>query len=275
MITRLGCALLAATILSAVAPADAAAKWTPLFNGKNLDNFDIAYSSKPPDDRPASALFEVRNGMVHTYPGAQAGTSQPSGYFQTRDEHSDYVLHIEYKWGHKKFAPRMTRLRDAGLVFHTYENVTNSWPRGIEYQIEDSDVGDLWLISSQADSTIKPNAYHHDPDPLQNNASYYAPASDGGQTETLGKHNGYVRLRHGAEYEKPSWNSVDVVVRGDSATYLVNGQVNMRITNLKKWDAASNGWVRLDRGRILFQAEYAEIYYRNIRIRPVMESDAK
>jgi hypothetical protein len=31
----------------------------------------------------------------------------------------------------------------------------------------------------------------------------------------------------------------------------------------------------LDRGKILFQAEYAEISYRNIKIRPVQESDPK
>lgn len=49
--------------------APAAPQWTALFNGKNLDNFDIAYSSKPVDSRPASAMFEVKDGVVHTYPG--------------------------------------------------------------------------------------------------------------------------------------------------------------------------------------------------------------
>ena len=68
---------------------------------------------------------------------------------------------------------------------------------------------------------------------------------------------------------------MDVVVRGDSAVYLGNGQVNMRVTHMKKWDAASGNWSRLDRGKILFQAEYAEISYRNIKIRPVQESDPK
>ena len=68
---------------------------------------------------------------------------------------------------------------------------------------------------------------------------------------------------------------MDVVVRGDSAVYLVNGQVNMRFTHMKKWDAVSNGWARLDRGKILLQAEYAEISYRDIKIRPVLEADPK
>jgi hypothetical protein len=253
-------------------PVQAAAQWTALFNGRNLDNFDIAYSSRPVDGRPASALFEIADGVVHTYPGQEAGSAQPSAYFQTRDEHSDYVLHIEYKWGEKKFAPRMALLKDAGLIFHTYENVENSWPHGIECQIEDKDVGDLWIISAQADVATKSAAPQPGPDPLQDNSPYYAPD---GQVATYGDRNKYIRIRHSANFEKPGWNNVDVVVRGDSAVYLVNGQVNMRITHMKKWDAASNSWARLDRGKILFQAEYAEISYRNIKIRPVLESDPK
>jgi len=252
--------------------AMAAPQWTALFNGKNLDNFDIAYSSKPVDGRPASAMFQVKDGVVHTYPGQEAGSDQPSAYFQTRDEHSDYVLHVEYKWGDKKFAPRMQRLKDAGLIFHTYENVENSWPHGIECQIEDTDVGDLWIVSAQADVATKSPPPPSGPDPLQDSSPYYVP---GGTVATYGDHNKYVRIRHSANLEKPGWNSVNVVVRGDSAVYLVNGKVNMRITHMKKWDAASNSWQPLTRGRILFQAEFAEVSYRNIKIRPVEESDPK
>lgn len=261
---------LAVAVMLALTQPATAAGWTALFNGRNLDNFRIAYSSVPVDGRPASALFEVKDGMVHTYPGQAAGTPQPSAYFQTKSEYSNYVLHLEYKWGDRKFAPRMARLKDAGIVFHTYEDVEHSWPHGIECQIEDSDVGDLWLISSQADVATKAASYRPQPDPLQDGAPYYAPD---GQAATYGDHGKYVRIRHAADLEHPGWNSVDVVVRGDSAVYLVNGQADMRVTRMRKWDAATNGWARLDRGKILFQAEYAEVYYRNIKIRPVRKSD--
>lgn len=267
MILRVAVLLLAMTM-----PLQAADRWTMLFNGRTLDNFRVAYSSLPADGRPASALFEVRGGMVHTYPGAEAGSRQPSAYFQTRDDYHDYVLHLEYRWGDKKFAPRMDRLKDAGIVFHTYKDVDHSWPRGVEFQIEDTDVGDVWLISAQADIASRRSAYHPDPDPLQNGAPYYDPD---GQLTGYGDHDKYVRIRHSAEYEKPGWNSVDLVVRGDSAVYLVNGQVNMRLRNMRQWDAASGTWQKLDRGKILFQAEYAEIFYRNIKIRPVKESDPR
>lgn len=258
--------------LAVLYPVQAYAAWTRLFNGKDLNNFRIAYSSLPVDGRPASALFEVQGGMVHTYPGQVSGSLQPSAYFQTRTDYSDYVLHLEYKWGGKKFAPRMARLRDAGIIFHSYQDVEHSWPRGIECQIEEGDVGDLWLISAQADVATKPSVYQPYPDPLQNGSAYFDPD---GRAQTYGDRGRYVRVRHSAEFEHPGWNRVDVIVRGDSAIYLVNGQINMRISHMKKWDPSSGQWVRLDRGKILFQAEYAEVYYRNIKIRPVRETDPK
>lgn len=252
------------------APAWASPQWTPLFNGKNLDNFDIAYASKPADGRPASALFEVRDGIISTYPGQLAGSTQAAAYFQTRDEHRDFVLHLEYKWGEQKYAPRMQRVMDAGLVFHIYDSQPNNWPYGVEYQIEDGNVADLWLLSATADVSTRPNAWHRMPDPLQNNSPYYAPD---GQVAIQGGYRKFLRIRHAANFEKPGWNSVDVVVRGDSAVYLINGKVGMRLANMKKWDGQR--WVRLDRGKILFKAEYADISYRDIKIRPVTETDPR
>lgn len=265
---RAGFAVLSLILLAM--PARAAAQWMPLFNGKDLDNFDIAYASKPVDGRLPSALFEVRDGIISTYPGQQAGSTQAAAYFQTRGEHRDFVLHLEYKWGEKKYTPRMHRVMDAGLVFHIYDSQPNNWPYGVEYQIEDDNVGDLWLLSATADVSTKPNLAPRTPDPLQDNAPYYAPD---GQTATQGGYRKFLRIRHAANLEKSGWNSVDVVVRGDQAVYLINGQAVMRLTNMKKWDGQN--WVRLDHGKILFQAEYADISYRDIKIRPVTESDPR
>ena len=65
------------------------------------------------------------------------------------------------------------------------------------------------------------------------------------------------------------WNTLEIVVKGDTATHIVNGFVNMRAKDFKQWDEPSKSWVRLGHGKIAIQAEFAEIYYRNIRIRPL------
>ena len=57
----------------------------------------------------------------------------------------------------------------------------------------------------------------------------------------------------------PEWNTLEIVVRGDTATYIVNGFVNMRVTGLKRWDAETASWVMLDHGQIALQAEFAEL----------------
>jgi hypothetical protein len=237
--------------------------WTPLFNGETLEGWTAAWAQSPPDDRLASSLFTVENGMIHAYARDEAGTTQPQAYILTHSEYRDYRLSLEYRWGPKKFAPRMNLVRDAGLLFHVYDHSMADWPHSVEAQIQEGDTGDVWAISTRASSTIYPLT-----------GRYMKPA-DGGLPVTVGAYRDYERIRHGALNELPEWNTLEIVVRGDTATYIVNGFVNMRVTGLQRWDAQSASWVKLDRGRIALQAEYAEIFYRNIRIRPLTAVDAE
>ena len=97
----------------------------------------------------------------------------------------------------------------------------------------------------------------------------YAPAAGGGEPVTVGTWGSFQRIRHGALNELPGqWNTLEIIVRGDTATHIVNGFVNLRAWDFKQRNPAGE-WVRLDHGKISLQAEFAEIYYRNIRIRPL------
>jgi hypothetical protein len=250
------------------------AKWTSLFNGRNLDGWNIGYAAKPQDRRPPSVMFEVKDGAIHTYPLEVDGTTQPNAYLQTQIDYSDYRISLEYRWGTKRFAPRLGQVRDAGVVIHNYENPDNNWPHGVECQIEEGDTGDMWAISSQVQSTIKLDPVQ--PANAPPNAPpliVYTPPEQGGQPATIGQYMNFMRLRHSSMNEVDGWNKVEVIARGDTATYIVNGVVNMRITGIKGWDAKTGGWARLDHGKILLQAEDSEVYYRNIRIRPLTDAD--
>ena len=250
-----------AAMLCAAAPAFAQdaddGGWTPLFNGKDFAGWTIAWAQRPADERPASSVFTVENGMIHAYAGQEAGTSQQQAYILSDGDYRDYRLSLEYKWGPKKFAPRMELVRDAGLLFHVYDHSVADWPYSVEAQIQEGDTGDVWAISSRASSTVLPLT------------GRYMEPSGGGVPVTVGAYRDFERIRHGALNELPEWNTLEIVVRGDTATYIVNGFVNMRVTGLQRWDAQANSWVRLDHGPIALQAEYAEIFYRNIRIRPL------
>ena len=69
--------------------------------------------------------------------------------------------------------------------------------------------------------------------------------------------------------EREGWNRVEVIVRGDEATHVINGQVVNRVTRMKRWDETSRTWQPLTRGRILLQAEGAELFYRNVTLTPL------
>ena len=78
------------------------------------------------------------------------------GYISTEKEYGNYHLRLQYRWGEKKFEPRYKMKRDAGLYYHLI-GPDQVWPRGLQYQIEQTNVGDLIaLYGVQLDTTIDP-----------------------------------------------------------------------------------------------------------------------
>lgn len=257
--SALGAAGLACVMTTAMA-ADAG--WKPLFNGKDLKGWSTHYASKTPANAPpAASLFKVENGVIHVYPTQAAGSEQPNAYLETDGDYKDYVLSLEYQWGEKKFAPRMNLVRDAGLIYHVHRARPADWPAGSEAQIQEGDTGDAWAVSSRLSSFVNPKT------------GRYALPENGGVPTTVGNDGKFERARHSQVNEYPGWNTLEVIVRGDRATHIVNGVVNMRVSDIKGWDSASNAWVKVDHGKIVLQAESAEIFYRNIRLRPVTKAD--
>lgn len=260
--SRIFCAcvgLFAAMVASA---QDATPGWKPIFNGENLEGWSVHFASKTKADAPpASSIFEVRNGEIHAYPTQKAGTEQPNAYILTDGDHRDYVLSLEYKWGEKKFPPRLENVRDAGLLYHVHRARPSDWPACAEAQIQEGDTGDSWAISSQVSSFVDPRT------------GRYALPENGGVPVTVGKYEDFKRTRHGRVNEYPGWNTLEVIARGDRVTHIVNGVVNLRVSDLKSWDTGTNAWVKLDHGKIALQAESAEVFYRNIKIRPLTKAD--
>jgi hypothetical protein len=135
------------------------------------------------------------------------------------------------------------------------------WPASAEAQIQEGDVGDSWAVSAQVASFVNPKT------------GKYALPENGGVPVIVGRDGAFERTRHNKVNEYPGWNTLEVIVRGDRATHIVNGVINMRVQDIRGWDAAGNAWVKVERGRIALQAESAEIFYRNIRIRPLTDAD--
>ena len=82
----------------------------------------------------------------------------------------------------------------------------------------------------------------------------------------------------GAEKPKGQWNEMEIRVHGsEQATFLLNGEVVLETFNFTQKKKKDGEKTPLDKGHIGLQAEWAELMYRNIRIKelPVEESSTQ
>jgi hypothetical protein len=199
-------------------------KMKPLFNGRDLDGWYSFLTTKGKNNDPEK-VFTVENGLLHI-------TGKEFGYICTEKVFKDFHLLAEFKWGEKKYPPRDadTIKRDNGICYYMPLGEKDFvWPKSIECQVQEGDVGDMWLIDS---ATV---------------------VMDGKQTEPKD----FTMVKKKKDNEKPhgEWNLVEVIVSKGKITYIVNGVV------VNEAESPS-----LNEGKILIQSEGAEIFYRKIEI---------
>jgi hypothetical protein len=231
----------------------AAGEWKPLFNGRDLTGWYIFVNGKR--DHDPDKVVQVHDGLIHMYKDFKAGGPAPFAYIATWREFANYDLRFEYRWGEKKFGDRAKAPRDAGLIYH-FVGADKIWPRGIECQVQERDTGDIFTVWTRVSSTVAPNTVT------------YRPPEAGGIPITVGSGKEIARVIRSEMLEVAGWNKVEVQVRGTGATHLVNGRINNHWTNLLQPDPVNpDRYIPLTRGKLLLQAEGAEILYRNIEIR--------
>jgi hypothetical protein len=275
--------LLVAVLLAGVA-VRAQSGWTSLWNGKDLDGWttwmqkpsptsevgglqrdaDGKYTEPIGSGRDPLKVFTV-NADVDGRPAIRI-SGEVFGELRTRRSFKDYHLKLQFKWGEKKWPPRdrpETR-RDSGLLYHVHAEPGaegRTWARSVELQIQEHDVGDLYAVGSaiavraKARPDTKPTLYDYDP---AGEWTFFS-QSQGASGRCIKQ----------PDNEKPTgeWNTVELIVFHDDSIHIVNGKVVMRL----------HGPVRIDgdlptpvtAGPIILQSEGAEVFYRDIQIRPI------
>lgn len=201
-------------------------KASPIFKASQSNDW-YTFLEKSKKNHDPSGVFKFEEDVIHV-------SGEEFGYIATQKEYSNFHFSVEFKWGEKKYPPRVNEKRDAGILYHTdFYDGDKIWPRCLEYQIQEGDCGDVWLVDSVM-------IIHR-----------------GKQTTPMN----WIRGEKYLNNEKPNgdWNKAEVIVNNGKFIHLLNGKkVNEgELVNTKK-------------GHILLQTEGAEIYYRNATIKEFM-----
>jgi hypothetical protein len=208
-----------------VQPLTGRQAFKPLLDGRDLEGWDIFLKDKG-INKDTEHNFSVENGAVHV-------RGKELGYIRTKDSFTNYHFKVEFKWGEKKWPPREKDKRDAGICYNIPVSEPDSiWPKSIECQVQEGDVGDFWLLS-------------------------FATIEVDGRPNQPSEHTRIVKKK---DAEKPNgeWNSMEIISCNGKCIHIVNGVVV---------NAGENASVKS--GRILLQSEYSEVYYRNAMIREI------
>ncbi len=231
--------------------------FVPLFDGKTLTGWNSARNDGK-DDLGEFTVNE-KEKSIHCYAGKDQGSKQKHDCLVTEKQFSYFILMLEYKWSGNRFAPRADWDRDAGLLFHVHGNLKKIWPHSLEMQIGESPgnkmpmnrrfhSGDLFVLGGHLRAKVARDGKYHDP-----KGKLVAGRS--------------VPTRLGKEKPTGEWNEIEIHVHGsEKATFIFNGEVVLELTDIEQKNKDGK-YVPLTKGHIGIQAEWAEILYRNIRIK--------
>lgn len=240
-----------------------------LFNGKDLSNFYswlVDYKYEDPDK-----VFSV----VDQVDGAPAirVSGQRYGGLITKEEFSNYRLVAEFRWGLLTWGNRKDRTKDSGILLHCQgpegnyaKDFNGPWMRSVEFQIIQGGTGDFILVAGydEEGNRLAPkltvtatkdrdgeNAYdpHGVPREFQGGRINWF-GRDPDWKDVLG-----FRGKEDVESPEGQWTRLEAICDGDKITHIVNGNV----VNVGTGSS-------LTRGKVLFQSEGAEIYFRKIEL---------
>jgi hypothetical protein len=257
--------LITGLLLSAVALTAHADEWVSLLDHE-LSQFDvwIGVPHVSVTELP-EGTFQAKNVTQGTPMGANdvkrvftmtedngepmlAISGEIYGAVTTLEEYGNYHFSTQFKWGEKKWEPRLEKLRDTGILYHCtgeHGSFWSVWKSSMEYQVQETDLGDLYKLGgTSAEARTTDSIYDLK---SENYASR--------------------KIRACAEPDAPhgEWNHLEIYTVGTTAVHVANGVVLMVIENMKIKDTP------LSRGQIQIQCEGAEVYYKQMKIRSITE----
>lgn len=213
--------------INTLTPAEKAAGWKLLFDGKSTDGWHGYKSTTMP------ASWKAENGSLLSRPAK----GESSGDIVTAEEYADFELTLEWK---------MTTGGNSGVMYRVTDDTEHVWDSGSEYQILD-------------------NHGHMDGlNPLASAGACYAvfaPAKD--ITRPLGEWNQTRIVAKGPHVEH--WMNGEKLLEYDVDTELWRAHVKTSRYYMTAY--GQGNWGRAPKGHIALQDYGGAIEFRNIKLR--------
>ena len=156
---------------------------TNLFNGNDLNGWTCVLDTA--SEVPTDEVYGIKDGNIRI-----EGT--PFGYMRTTETHSNYKLHVEWRWVGKG--------TNSGIFLHVQDG-DKLWPTAIECQLCNGKAGDFVMLGGSKIAEI----------------------------ECVGEFP--IKDREG-DFEKPvgEWNTAEIICEGNSITVYINGELQNQAT---------------------------------------------
>lgn len=240
-----------------------------LFNGKDLSNFyTFLGDTKYEDPKRVFSVVEQIDGA----PAIRISGEGEFGGLTTSKRYTNYRLVAEFRWGDLTWGKRKNAARDSGILLHGFGPdgaYSKVWLASIECQIIEGGVGDFLAVPGvdANGKPLTPSLTAEIKKDRDGESCWHA----GGEKKTItsGRINWFGRdpdwkdtlgFRGKVDVESPfrEWTKVECDCAGDEITIRVNGQVVNKATNVSP-----------TAGKLMFQTEGAEIYFRKIELHPL------
>ncbi len=258
--------------------------WTNLLD-KNLTNWETylsyrhttSYNGAMPKDASGKMIEPVgynKNQGVFTIVEEKGEpvlrvSGEVYGCVFTKEEYENYHLKLKVKWGKNKHVPRMSKLKDSGILYHSVGksgvDYWRAWMLSQEFQIMEGHMGDYWNI---ANSAIDIRAYLPEGkmNSIANKDQAFLPFGSGSGE-------GFCMRSENKEKGNGEWTDIELICYEGKSLHIVNGEVVMVLQNSRYMENGKA--VPLTKGKIQLQSEAAEVYFKNIQIKvlPSMPSE--
>jgi hypothetical protein len=245
------------------------------YNGKDVNDLSRFYRWLGPlgRDNDPHRVFTI----VDQIDGAPAirVSGEDWGGLETPDAYANYKLQLEFRWGSVTWGSRKDRARNSGILLHCQgvdgnykQDFKGHWIASVEYEILEGRMGDIILVGG-----FVPNSAEKILPRLVMTQSTERIWDPNGTPKEFKPGMGHLHWRYwdpnwkdvlgfrgSRDHDKPlgGWNTAEAIADGDRLVYFFNGEKVMEGT--KVWPT---------HGRLMFQSEGAEIFFRRIELQPL------